>query len=86
MNDTTSKSVVQKIVKLDNFKRPVLQTALVLPISQLINMTAVFFRGENNTVGIGSSLKTARLRYCGSIRSSGKLNSGTDQLKCGGTR
>jgi hypothetical protein len=34
MNDKTSKFVVHKIVKLDNFNRPALQIALVLPISQ----------------------------------------------------
>jgi len=33
MNDKTSKFVVQKIAERDNFNRPVLQTALVLPIS-----------------------------------------------------
>jgi len=32
-NDKSNKFVVQKIVKLDNFNRPVLQIALVLPIS-----------------------------------------------------
>jgi hypothetical protein len=33
-NDKTSNFVVHKIVKLDNFNRPVLQIALVLPNSQ----------------------------------------------------
>jgi hypothetical protein len=34
MDDKTSKFVVNKIVELDNFNRPVLQIALVLPINQ----------------------------------------------------
>jgi len=68
MDDKTSKFVVNKIVEIDNFNRPVQFCQSI----RLINMMAVFFRGHNNTVGIGSSLKTARMRYCGSIRRSGK--------------
>jgi hypothetical protein len=71
MNDKISKFVLHKLVKLDNFNRPVRQSALVLPI-RLINMKAGFSEGQNNTVGVGSSLTTVTLRYCGSIRSSGK--------------
>jgi hypothetical protein len=91
MNDKTSKFVVHKTVTVDNFSRPVLQIAWFCQSVRLVNMTAVFFRGQNNKFGIGYSLTTVPLRYCGSIRNSGKryylmlLNSVTVQLKCDGT-
>ena len=75
MNDKTRKFVMYEIVKLDDFNRTVLQIALVCQSIKLINMTAGLFRGQKNTLGIGSSLTTAPLRYCGSIRSSGMRQS-----------